>query len=76
MYIELSQEFSRWAKIRIPDNVRWCRKMSDWKFLWWMEAILGRVEQCPPGPDNVRLGVSVWGSFGKDLESLDLIIFT
>jgi hypothetical protein len=28
------------------------------------------------GLDNVRLGVSICDSFGKDLESLDLIIFT
>jgi hypothetical protein len=48
----------------------------------------GQAKQCPTGtfcggwrlspvgPDNVRLGVSVWDSFEKVLESLDLIIFT
>jgi hypothetical protein len=28
------------------------------------------------GPDNVWQEVSIWDSFGKDLELLDLIIFT
>jgi hypothetical protein len=50
--------------------------MFDWDFLWWMEAISGRAEHCPTGPNNIRLGVSVWDSFEKDLKSLDLIIFT
>jgi hypothetical protein len=39
-------------------------------------AISGRVRQCPTWPDNVRLGVFVWDGFGKDLELVDLIIFT
>jgi hypothetical protein len=43
--------------------------MSGWDSLWWMGP--SRVE-----PDNVRLGVSVWGGFEKDLELIDLIIFT
>jgi hypothetical protein len=38
-------------------------------------AISGSVGQCPAGPENVRLGVSVWHGFGKDLELIDLIIF-
>jgi hypothetical protein len=60
----------------VPDNVRMCRTM------------FGQAGQCPAktfcggwrlsrvGPHNIQLGVSVWDSFGKDLESLDLIIFT
>jgi hypothetical protein len=39
-------------------------------------AISGRAGQCPTGPDNVQLGVSVWDGFGKDMELTDLIIFT
>jgi hypothetical protein len=39
-------------------------------------AISGRARQCPTWPDNVRLGVFVWDGFGKDLELVDLIIFT
>jgi hypothetical protein len=37
---------------------------------------VGRARQCLTGQDNVQLGVSVSDSFGKDLESLELIILT
>jgi hypothetical protein len=50
------------------DNVQLGLSMVD-------GAISGRVGQCPVGPDNVWLGVSVLDGFGKDLELIDLIIF-
>jgi hypothetical protein len=40
-----------------------------------MGALSGRDRQCPVGSDNVRLEVSVCGWIGKDLKSLDSIIF-
>jgi hypothetical protein len=43
--------------------------MSDCDSLWWMGP--SQVE-----PNNVQLGVSVGDGFGKDLELVDLIIFT
>jgi hypothetical protein len=49
--------------------------MSDWDSVV-DGAISGRAGQCPIRLDNVRLGVSDWDGFGKDLELIDLIIFT
>jgi hypothetical protein len=62
IFIGLSQESSRWAQIQIPNNIQLglCEKWG-----------LSRV-----GPDNVRLEVFVCGWIGKDLESLNSIIFT
>jgi hypothetical protein len=43
--------------------------MFGWDSLWWMGP--SQVES-----DNVRLGVSVWDGFEKDLKLIHLIIFT
>jgi hypothetical protein len=43
--------------------------MSDWDSLWSLGP--SRIES-----DNVRLGVSVWDDFGKDMKLIDLISFT
>jgi hypothetical protein len=70
IYIEFSQKYSRWAKIQISDKV--------WEGARHCPA--GTLYQClrfsQTRPDNVRLGVSVYGWLERDLKSLDLIIFT
>jgi hypothetical protein len=76
VYIELSQETSCWAQIQIPDNVWGRQTMFGWNSLWLVEAFLGRARHCLAGPDNDWLGVPICGWLERDLESLDLIIFT
>jgi hypothetical protein len=62
IYIELSQESSRWVKIQNPDIVRSNRTLSSQGFLQrisnlgahWRDA-----EHCSARPDNVRLEVFI-----------------
>jgi hypothetical protein len=69
IFIEFSQESSRWAKIQNPDIVRSYRTLSDQRFLGrilnlgahWRDA-----GHCP-APDNVRLEVSILEVLKKDL---------
>jgi hypothetical protein len=76
VYIELSQKTSRWAQIQILDNVWVCQTMSGCAKQCLARTLCGCWRLSRVGLDIVQQGVSVCGWLERDLESLDLVIFT